>query len=58
MSEGESTRASGWLDGATAPSVELLDGLMAAQAYQPDVDMMLPSPTLGKLLRRFGSNDH
>ena len=53
--EGEATFAAGRLDSATAPSITSLDGLMAAQANQPDVDTMLPSAALSKLLRRFGS---
>ena len=55
MGEGEATFATRKLDSATAPSVATLDGLMAAEAYQTDVDTMLPPATLSKLLRRFGS---
>ena len=52
--EGESTIATGSLVQTGTSSLESLDGLMATQVDQLDVDTLLPSTTLSKLLRRFG----
>ena len=56
MGEGESTFATGSSGGNDTPSIDSLDGLMAAEADRPAVEAMLPSATLSKLLRRLGSS--
>ena len=48
MGEGESMFATGRLDSATAPSVTSLDGLMAAQANQPDVNCIATTTSFKK----------
>ena len=55
VGEGESTCANRSKENADTPSLESIDGLMAGQLDQTVVNSLLPSPTLGKLLRRLAS---